>query len=93
MTIEHQIQTILSNNFQPVKLEIKNNSYLHKNHKEYREDSHYSIIITSKLFDEKNRIERHQMIYEALQELMKTKIHALQIKAYSINEYNKIKNQ
>jgi|TARA_B100001094_G_C17635159_1_gene532345 BolA protein len=90
LTIEDQIQTILSKDFQPIKFEIKNNSYLHKNHKEYRENSHYSIIIVSKSFDKKNKVERHQMIYKSLKELMKTTIHALQIKAYSISEYNKI---
>ena len=47
-------------------------------------------VVTLTGFDKKNKVERHQMIYRSLKELMQTTIHALQIKAYSISEYNKI---
>ena len=39
------------------------------------------FILHPKIFNEKSRLERHQMVYQALEDLMKSKIHALQIKA------------
>ncbi|SVE61475.1 uncharacterized protein METZ01_LOCUS514329, partial [marine metagenome] len=33
-------------------------------------------------------VSRHQLIYQALDKMIKTEIHALSIKALSIDEYN-----
>jgi stress-induced morphogen len=48
------------------------------------DDNHYSISIKSELFRDKTKLEQHQLVYEALQEKMGTKLHALQIKTISI---------
>ena len=84
--LEKEIETILNEKFRPRKLLIKNQSHLHKNHKEYTKDSHFSIHIESEMFNNKARIEMHQMIYKALGDLKKSKIHALQIKATTTEE-------
>jgi|TARA_B110000438_G_C15693525_1_gene597848 BolA protein len=85
LIIEKQIESILIRTFEPKELLIKNQSHLHKAHKEYNKESHFAVHITSKIFNEKSRLERHQMVYQALEDLMKSKIHALQIKATTTN--------
>ncbi len=39
--------------------------------------SHYSLWIESKSFEGKNRVQQHQMVYAALGDMMKDKLHAL----------------
>lgn len=47
---------------------------------------HFSIRVVSDLFKTKNLLERHRMIYGALDEPMKDgRIHALEIKAETTN--------
>ena len=43
-------------------------------------NNHFSIIITSKAFTGKTRIQQHQMVYEALQGHMGTTLHAFSLK-------------
>ncbi len=40
---------------------------------------HYAAHITSELFAGKNRVQQHQMVYQALQGKMANDLHALQI--------------
>ena len=40
---------------------------------------HYAAHITSELFTGKNRVQQHQMVYQALQGKMGGELHALQI--------------
>ena len=88
--LEKEIETILKIKFKPSELLIKNQSHLHKKHKEYSKNSHFSVHIESEMFNKKTRIERHQMIYKALKDIMKSRIHALQIKATTYKESNLI---
>jgi len=86
LNIEQKIKIILEKEFSPDKLIIKNQSHLHKGHDGYHNNSHFSIIITSSLFETKSRVERHKMLYKALDEILKKEIHAIQIKALNNSE-------
>ncbi|HUX80229.1 MAG TPA: BolA family transcriptional regulator [Alphaproteobacteria bacterium] len=44
------------------------------------DNDHFEVIITSKAFRDKTRIQQHQMVYEALQGHMGTTLHALSLK-------------
>lgn len=44
------------------------------------DQDHYAITITSKDFEGKNRIQQHQMVYNAFQGRMGTELHALSLK-------------
>ncbi len=44
------------------------------------DNNHYSALIRSKLFEGKTKLEQHKMVYDALNNDMGTKLHALQIK-------------
>ena len=44
------------------------------------DNDHFAATITSKAFHGKTRIQQHQMVYEALQGHMGTRLHALSLK-------------
>ena len=88
MSIEQEINASLKASFKPIELIIKNQSHLHKNHDEYRENSHFSVTIVSKYFEGISRINRHKMVYNSLRDLFRKNIHALKIKAMTPQEYS-----
>jgi BolA protein len=62
------------------KLEIVNNSHLHKGHKFFSEDKyHLQLKIKSIYLQSISRINAQKLIMNILKEDLKTKIHALQI--------------
>ena len=66
----------------PIEIEIIDESHLHAGHAGARSGrGHYALRIRSTMFEGKNPIQRHRMVYEALGEMMQTDIHALSIKA------------
>ncbi len=54
---------------------------------------HYEALLVSEDFTGMIKIKRHRMIYQALGDHMIEDIHALSIKAYTPEEYQKIKQQ
>lgn len=74
----------------PVVVNIDNFSEQHKGHSGWDEsgETHFKILLISNEFIGLSRIERHRLIYNALGEELKTKIHALKIKALTVEEYN-----
>ncbi len=47
-------------------------------------ESHFELMIVSAAFQGKPLVARHRMIYELLDDLMKTRIHALKIDARTL---------
>lgn len=47
---------------------------------------HYRVRLVSQLFDGKNRLNRHRLVYDCLSDLMQQEIHALAIVALSPSE-------
>ena len=89
MTLERvsRIRAELEACFEPMELLVKDQSHLHAGH-EGAEDGkgHFDITLVAEAFDGLNRIQRHRMVYDALQQLMTTDIHALRIKAIAPSE-------
>ena len=53
---------------------------------------HFDAVVVSEQFNNKSRLERHRLIYQALGDKMKEEVHALSLKLYSVTEweqYNK----
>jgi stress-induced morphogen len=50
------------------------------------DNDHYSATIISQVFQGKTRVQQHQMVYDALQGQMGTKLHALSLKTEAIAE-------
>ncbi|GAB6142276.1 BolA family transcriptional regulator [Methylosoma difficile] len=84
------IKRQLTDAFQPDLLEIIDNSAAHAGHAGARKGGgHYHVTIIAEAFEGKTLVQRHQLIYQALGELMKDQIHALGINALSPSEDNK----
>jgi BolA protein len=72
---------------EPQRLEIEDQSHLHAGHAGARAGGgHFALLIVSQHFSGKSLLERHRMVYRALQSAMHTEIHALSIKAYAPGE-------
>ena len=82
---EDQIEKKLSF-LNPISLNINDESALHKGHAGNNGGSHFNIQIISNEFLGKSRMERHRIIYKALEEYFPNKIHALSIKALTETE-------
>lgn len=70
----------------PNALHIEDDSATHAGHAGNAGGSHFNLKITSSHFFEKSQIMRHRIIYQALADLIPSKIHALSIHAYAPNE-------
>ena len=79
-----KIRTRLTEAFSPTTLDIIDESHKHKGHAGARDGrGHFRVTIVSSRFAGRTSIERHRMVFHALSELMKTDIHALNIRAGS----------
>jgi len=68
----------------PVALNIVDDSAAHAGHAGARSGGgHFHLTIVSEEFAGKGSVMRHRMIYDALSDLMKNEIHALQIEAFT----------
>ena len=78
------MQQCLEEIFQPTELLLKDQSHLHVDHKGAKDGKgHFDVTITSHAFVDKSRIQRHRLIYDALDDMFASDIHALRIKAYT----------
>lgn len=80
---KNKIITILQQSFSPNSLEVFDDSHAHKGHREallQPSAGHFRVIMTSSMFEGQSMIQRHRMVYKALEDLMKHEIHALSLK-------------
>jgi BolA protein len=72
----------------PTRVELVDESEKHRGHGDYNPEgeSHFSLEIESEAFTGKSRVERERMIYKALGDLMRERVHALSIKARAPGE-------
>ena len=91
MLTKEKIRQILEDKFHPVRIMVTDDSRSHADHNPAAAGggTHFSVEIVSAEFAGKKLIERHRMVYAVLEEALKTQIHALAIKAISVEEYNK----
>ncbi|MEK6748254.1 MAG: BolA family protein [Pseudomonadota bacterium] len=71
---------------QPVQIDIVDDSHHHAGHTSARGGGHFQVTIVATAFAGKSLIQRHRLVYEALQDAMREEIHALSIKAYTPEE-------
>ena len=74
------IEKKLRENFTLTSLEIEDKSFLHKKHKNFKEDKfHIKLTIGADEFKNVNSIDSNRKIYDVLRNEMKENIHSLQI--------------
>jgi BolA protein len=82
MNLTETIKTRLAP-FNPISLEIQDDSALHAGHKGNTGGGHFTVKIVSSQFSQKSQIMRHRLVYQALTDLMPQHIHAISILAIS----------
>lgn len=91
--------TQVTGRFVPTRLEIYNDSHLHKHHKAMADstsaETHFRLVITSSQFQGLTQIKRHRMINELLKEDLAREggIHALQLRTMTPEEDEKRSQQ
>lgn len=82
------IRQTLEAALKPEVIEIIDHSAAHAGHAGNRGGGHYNVTIVSSEFEGKSMVQRHQLIYQALGDMMKQEIHALGINALTPSENN-----
>jgi BolA protein len=68
--------------FEPSFLEVIDESAQHAGHAGANDlglNSHYRVVIASGHFEKLNRVQRHRLVYDSLQEFLDNGLHALAI--------------
>ncbi len=85
MTPTERVEAIhrrLTEALSPEGLEIGDDSHLHAGHASAGGGGHFNVAITAAAFAGKTPLQRHRMVYAALDDLMKSnEVHALSIRA------------
>ena len=78
----------LNSALSPTNVDLIDDSEQHRGHGGYNPsgESHFSLEIESEAFAGKSRVERQRMVYHALGDLLKERVHALQIRARAPGE-------
>ncbi len=88
MSIADQIRKKLTKALNPQVFELYDESDRHRGHAGHdgRGESHFQLVVVSDSFNNLSQVERHRMIYDLLDEEIKTRVHALSIKAWTPEE-------
>lgn len=76
------IEDILKQAFNPLHLEVIDDSASHRGHAESLQQpkaGHFKVKMTTEAFKGLPAIKRHRMVYEQLTDLMNSRIHALSL--------------
>ena len=68
------------------RIELIDDSALHAGHAGARSGGHYRLHVVAAGFAGKSTLARHRLVNEALGDLMRTHIHALSIRAQTLEE-------
>ena len=81
-TREARLKEALVVAFDPVSLEIRDDSHRHAGHAGARDGrGHFKVSIVSRVFAGMTPLQKHRAVYAAVGSMMETDIHALQIDA------------
>ncbi len=89
MSVERteMIRERLTNSLQPVALEIIDESAKHAGHAGAASGGgHFIVNIVAAAFNDKTLIQRHRLVYDAVDDIMHREIHALGIQARTPEE-------
>ncbi len=56
------------------------------------DNTHFEAIVVAEAFDGKRALQRHQLIYKCLGELMGNEIHAMSIRAHTPEEWRQLES-
>lgn len=87
-SVEEQIRHKLMVNLRPTRLDVVNDSDRHAGHRSSpgTGNSHFQVLIVSKEFEGKSRIDRHRLVNKVLETEIAGPVHALGLKTYAPGE-------
>ena len=91
MNLEHEIKSRLTKTMEIDYLEILDDTGRHQKHQHYDGGGHFQIIIVSIAFEGVSLLDRHKLVYQALDGMIKNEIHALGLKTIATSEWKKNK--
>lgn len=85
MAVADEIRAKLEAAFQPMHLDVHDDSEMHRGHAGYREggESHFTVTIRAEAFAGMSRLARHRAVHKALGPELVGRIHALALKIES----------
>merc|ERR1711970_979996 len=89
--VEQSVKSNLESNFSPTHLKIMNESYMHNVPK--GSETHFKVLVVSKLFEGKTLIQRHRSVNSALSDQLSSGVHALSIVAKTPEEWSKMSEE
>ena len=82
-----RIRQLLEAALAPESLDVEDDSHKHVGHEGAKSGlGHFNVSIVSSSFNGMNMLARHRAVYSALDDMMKTDIHALAIEAIASDE-------
>ena len=90
MKRKSKIEKVIKDYFEPYYFSVLDVSEQHRGHQSFREgtESHFKIIIVSKIFDNKKKIDRHRMVNKILKDDYSKDLHSITIKALTLEEFS-----
>lgn len=85
MMMRDQIESKLRAAFEPVFLEVADESYRHN--VPAGSESHFKVVLVSDRFTGERFLNRHRMIYSTLTTELSTTVHALALHTYTLKEW------
>lgn len=86
----NRIRARLIETFSPLECQLEDESARHAGHAGAASGGgHFRLRIVSAHFEGQNRVGRHRLVYDSLQEMMHSDIHALAITALTPSEASK----
>lgn len=84
MSVEVEIEKRLNAGMELIEFSLENESHMHSGD---RTDTHFKLLAVSPAFEGKRLVQRHQMIYGLLTDLMQNPIHALAMHLHTPAEW------
>ena len=87
MNLVQEIKSRLKKSMSIDHLTIMDDTGKHLRHKHYDGGKHFQIIIVSSTFEGISLLDRHKLVYCALDSMIKNEIHALGLKTLATSEW------
>ena len=88
MQVAENIRRILTDAFAPERLAIVDDSHRHAGHAGARPEgeTHFTVEIVASAFAGRSRVDRQRLVYAALADLLRERVHALALKTLTPEE-------
>ena len=87
MNLEHEIKSRLKDTMVVDHLTIQDDTGRHVGHEHHDGGGHFQIKIVSNAFEGLSLLDRHKLVYQALDGMIKNEIHALGLKTIATSEW------